>query len=199
MTTQTEDAVTTAKAKQDTVIADRAQFLTEYFDNCFHLLVERRTARMQAGHKPLDREIARLAEESAAIAEDKSNLTPMLAAQARVSEREADVLTLEGKTTEATEKLAQAEAAKNVPEAMRARLQELEQRGQEILAEKEKIEGETLVTFFAEAKLIVRAAERAFFGLYQRCDDYFRLDCYRLGVYTPWNREKDKLRSEDWK
>jgi anthranilate/para-aminobenzoate synthase component I len=158
---------------QDTEIEDAAASLTQHFEDCFQLLVNRRNAARDAGYKPLDEEIMHLAEESGTIEDDLRNLEGLLESKVRVAQHEADELRLAGQHGEAEERLEEMRAAQQAPEAMRARQQELEQRAQAIEEEKRKIDERTLSTFFEEAKPLIRAGEGLFF-LLDRVEAYLQ-------------------------
>jgi hypothetical protein len=186
--------------KQDTEIQDTAEHLANNFKDCFSLLVKRRDAARSDAFKPLDDELARLAEESASIMEATQNLAGILSAQQREAQRQADALLLAGKPKEAAAKTTEAKEAEAAPAKMRARLQEIEERGQAIEEEKSRINARTLEAFFDESKRIIRVAEHGLFiQLLNSVEEYYQQEAQGFAPYNVICTLTAPEKSEEWK
>ena len=133
------------------------------FREAFTTLIERRDTVYAAGIAPLDAEIEGLRREDAALQEASQNLAAILPARARQAQFEADRLTVEGKSTEAEAKLAEATEAANAPRTMAARQAEIAKRIAEIEGEKKAIGHRVFEGWYPEARGIIGAAETGLF------------------------------------
>jgi hypothetical protein len=140
--------------------------ITQVFASALTMLVRRRDEAYAAAIAHLDVEQEALSKEYAAIEEAASKLETFLPARARVSQYEADCLTLEGKREEAKAKLEEMKAAKRAPALMRERQQEIKARIATLEQEK-KTEAHRVFHKWldVEVRPIVRAGERAYFKL----------------------------------
>lgn len=112
--------------------------------------------------QPLEAEQESLAQERREIAETAGNLEAILPSFARTAERQADALVSEGQKEEAASKLAEAEAARNAPAKLRARLLEIETRFLAVEDEKKAFARRIAVTWWADCGKVTRAVERGF-------------------------------------
>ncbi len=131
--------------------------------HAFDMLIARRDTAYAAAIEPLNAEIAVLQQESAELTESAHKQELLLPARARVAQTEADKLTVAGKHEAAAVKLAEAEEARNAPEAMRARQREIDLRLAAIETEKKAIARRIFETLFTECQAVIRAAERGLF------------------------------------
>ena len=155
---------TEALEQQETLIVDHmAGHLAETFRDVFNILVERRHDAYSAAIAPLDAEIEALEQESAAIEQRAQILEGLLESRARVSQYEADKLTLAGKHREAEAKREEMKAAENAPRLMRRRQREIEDRIRVIESEKEDAETRAFGSFYKETTQIIRVVERGLF------------------------------------
>jgi len=163
-TSQTEDsAIAEPQEPEDTFLDDAAEFLSEQFEAAFAMLIERRDEAYVKAVATLDDERMALLRECGEIEEAIGNLEPILAAKDREANRQADSFLLEGHPEQSQAKLAEAEAARNAPAAMRNRQREIEVRYQAIEDEKEVVARRVAKEWWAECQKITRAAEHGYF------------------------------------
>lgn len=96
------------------------------------------------------------------VAKAAGGLEVTLPAFARVAERQADALVLEGQPEQAAAQLAEAEAARTAPAKLRARLLEIETRYLEIEDEKRSAARRVVVAWWTNCRKVTRAAEHGF-------------------------------------
>jgi chaperone required for assembly of F1-ATPase len=159
----TQGIVEQQQRAHDAMIDDAARSLAECFTNTFAMLIERRGSQYAEAIEPLDAEAESLEAEDAALEQDALNLEGLLESRARVSQHEADCLTLAGKHGEAEGKREEMEAAKNAPRLMHERRQAIAVRLAAIETEKQNAAGRAFSSFYREAQQIVRVAERGLF------------------------------------
>lgn len=182
---------TLIQERADTRAEEMAERVASTFTETFAALIERRDAKYAEATAPLDAEAESLRHEHAAIGEAAENLSDLLPARQRESQRAADVLLLAGKHEEAAAKLEEMREAEGAPEAMRARQSGISARIEAIAGEKKIIAKRVFQEWYGECVTVHRAIERAHFigfldGLKQAFFDFEqRTDTFAKGVGDP--------------
>ena len=148
---------------QDMKIQDTAKEINDALEAAFDILIERRDTAYAAAIVPLNAESESLAQEHGDISEAAQSLELLLPAKARIAQYEADKLTVSEKSEEAKAKLEEMETARNAPALMRARQQQIADRIDEIVKEKQDAARGIFHEWLeAEVCLVVRAASGIF-------------------------------------
>lgn len=178
---------------QDSEVLTIVDEITGTLQRAFDILIKRRDETYADAIVPLNAERESLAEEHAAISEAARNLELVLPAKARIAQYEADQLTVSGKSEEAKAKLEEMETARNAPALMRARQQQIADRIDEIVKEKQDAARSIFHEWLeAEVCLVARAGERAYFKLLREieasCDSFQAETGTGSDIFKPGSR-----------
>lgn len=151
------------ETQADQVKVDPYKEVASGAEAAFNLLAQGREAAFAAGVAALEAEAEVLTQESASIEEAAQNLELILPAKARLSQFEADQLTLAGKHEEARAKIKEAEAAARAPEEMRTRQAAITSRLETVDGERRAIARKIFDGWYSELLPLIRSYETALF------------------------------------